>query len=36
MRTRAPMVPKRRRAEKLGFRGEIGSVESQKNGLFLV
>ena len=30
VRTRAPMVLERRRAEKLGFRGEIGSVKSQK------
>ena len=34
MRTRAPMVPDRRRAEKLGFRGEIGRVKSQKMAYF--
>ena len=34
MRTRTPKVPDRRRAEKLGFRGEVGLVKSQKMAYF--
>ena len=34
MRTRAPMVPERRRAEELGFWAGIGSMKSQKMDYF--